>query len=313
MLKFFGGASHAQDQTTPKATDQRNPFDLLGAGAGASASSSAASSRKASIAPATTPGAPGARTPVRPSLSHAASSTRSLGSNAGSEPATPGVTPGGSSRAQPTTGAFSALSSQCRSPMYCGTKERYEGQEQARGGAAEGSAEEAPRLRQGHGTRQQESSHRTADPQSGQLDLHTPAACMANLDGDTMAPLPLPRGATHNPNQETARLTPIFFFAFALAPRRSSGPYHLAPPRPLSHRVSGLSTNIHSGPLPLDLASLLPRHNICLTRPSCGTAHVVRLSPTATRRPRPTNRTTLHRRNRHYGTPRPHRPRRHAP
>ncbi|GAA5962503.1 hypothetical protein JCM8115_002099 [Rhodotorula mucilaginosa] len=105
MLKFFGGASHAQDQTTPKATDQRNPFDLLGAGAGASASSSAASSRKASIAPATTPGAPGARTPVRPSLSHAASSTRSLGSNAGSEPATPGVTPGGSSRAQPTTGA----------------------------------------------------------------------------------------------------------------------------------------------------------------------------------------------------------------
>ncbi|KWU47031.1 hypothetical protein RHOSPDRAFT_31164 [Rhodotorula sp. JG-1b] len=101
MLKFFGGASHAQDQTTPKATDQRNPFDLLGA----SASSSAASSRKASIAPATTPGAPGSRTPVRPSLSHAASSTRSLGSNAGSEPATPGVTPGGSSRAQPTTGS----------------------------------------------------------------------------------------------------------------------------------------------------------------------------------------------------------------
>ncbi|GAA5863291.1 hypothetical protein JCM3774_000844 [Rhodotorula dairenensis] len=103
MLKFFGGAGHAQDQTTPKATDQRNPFDLLGANA-----SSAASSRKASIASAstptaTTPGAPGARTPVRPSLSHAASSTRSLGSNAGSEPATPGVTPGGSSRAQPTT------------------------------------------------------------------------------------------------------------------------------------------------------------------------------------------------------------------
>lgn len=145
MLKFFGGASHAQDQTTPKATDQRNPFDLLGA----SATSSAASSRKASIAPATTPGAPGARTPVRPSLSHAASSTRSLGSNAGSEPATPGVTPGGSSRAQPTTGAFSPSLAPLPplERMYRGTKEGYEGQEQARGGAAEGSAEEAPRLR----------------------------------------------------------------------------------------------------------------------------------------------------------------------
>ena len=50
----------------------------------------------------------------------------------------------------------------------------------------------------------------TADPQSRRLDLHAPAACMANLDGDTMAPLPLPRGATHYLNQETARLTPIF-------------------------------------------------------------------------------------------------------
>lgn len=175
MLKFFGGASHAQDQTTPKATDQRNPFDLLGAGA--SASSSAASSRKPSIAPATTPGAPGARTPVRPSLSHAASSTRSLGSNAGSEPATPGVTPGGSSRAQPTTGAFSPSLAplQCRSQRI-----RVHGKGTDRHGHI-GNQEEQRRDLQKTALSTARRSWdpprviaQTADPQSGQLDSHAP-------------------------------------------------------------------------------------------------------------------------------------------
>ncbi|GAA5913655.1 hypothetical protein JCM5296_007275 [Sporobolomyces johnsonii] len=118
MLKgFFGGVSQAQDQTTPKASDQRNPFDFL---------SAVTPSRKPSSAgTATSPASshlhsqshshsvpPGTRTPtLRPSHSYTGSSGASPGAHNGFGSAgsdgliTPGastpVTPGG--RAPPTT------------------------------------------------------------------------------------------------------------------------------------------------------------------------------------------------------------------
>ncbi|CDR40483.1 RHTO0S05e04038g1_1 [Rhodotorula toruloides] len=102
MLKFFGGVSQPQDQTTPKASDQRNPFDFL----------SPASRRPSSQQ--TPAAAQGSRTPV----GQRASSSQGHNSPTGSssqphsaqsltpQPPTPGastpVTPGGT-RSQPTT------------------------------------------------------------------------------------------------------------------------------------------------------------------------------------------------------------------
>jgi len=111
MLKgFFGGVSQPQDQTTPKASDQKNPFDLL---------SSITPSRRASQAglpqqqqPTTTPSQQqqlqsGLKTPtLQPRTSYSGSSTP--GSDGGL--ITPGAsgsvpgTPGG--RALATTGEY---------------------------------------------------------------------------------------------------------------------------------------------------------------------------------------------------------------
>jgi len=115
MLKgFFGGVSQPQDQTTPKASDQKNPFDLL---------SSITPSRRASQAglpqqqqPTTTPSQQqqlqsGLKTPtLQPRTSYSGSSTP--GSDGGL--ITPGAsgsvpgTPGG--RALATTGEYNSHS-----------------------------------------------------------------------------------------------------------------------------------------------------------------------------------------------------------
>ena len=115
MLKgFFGGVSQPQDQTTPKASDQKNPFDLL---------SSITPSRRASQAglpqqqpPTTTPSQQqqlqsGLKTPtLQPRTSYSGSSTP--GSDGGL--ITPGAsgsvpgTPGG--RALATTGEYNSYS-----------------------------------------------------------------------------------------------------------------------------------------------------------------------------------------------------------
>ncbi|GAA6060491.1 hypothetical protein JCM10212_007122 [Sporobolomyces blumeae] len=100
MLKgFFGGVSQPQDQTTPKASDQRNPFDSL-----AAPSLTPAQSRRGSTQA-------GIKTPtLRPSLSYTGQSQSPSGFStpgAGSSDGltTPGATvpgtPGG--RALPTT------------------------------------------------------------------------------------------------------------------------------------------------------------------------------------------------------------------
>lgn len=115
MLKgFFGGVSQPQDQTTPKASDQKNPFDLL---------SSITPSRRTSQAglqPSTTPSqqqqlASGLKTPtLQPRTSYSGSSTP--GGNSDGGLITPGATssvpgtPGG--RALATTGESSLLSYQ---------------------------------------------------------------------------------------------------------------------------------------------------------------------------------------------------------
>ncbi|GAA5894301.1 uncharacterized protein JCM6883_003779 [Sporobolomyces salmoneus] len=99
MLKgFFGGVSQAQDQTTPKASEQRNPFDLL---------SSITPSRRASQAQATSPAATSQplKTPtLQPRVSYSGSTTP--GGNSDGGLTTPGAsvpgTPGG--RALATTG-----------------------------------------------------------------------------------------------------------------------------------------------------------------------------------------------------------------
>ncbi|GAA5832519.1 hypothetical protein JCM3766R1_003110 [Sporobolomyces carnicolor] len=110
MLKgFFGGVSQAQDQTTPKASEQRNPFDLL---------SSITPSRRASQA--TSPAATAAASPsqplktptLQPRTSYSGATTPGANSDGGLT--TPGAsvpgTPGG--RALPTTGkAFFPLES----------------------------------------------------------------------------------------------------------------------------------------------------------------------------------------------------------
>ncbi|GAA5910600.1 hypothetical protein JCM8208_007445 [Rhodotorula glutinis] len=113
MLKFFGGVSSAPDQTTPKASDQRNPFDFF-----------TPSSRKGSLANpqqgqgATSGGSSGTATAVPSGQATPAQrssvSTPGVGppavssSNGGAAepPATPGAvppTPGGTVRSQPTT------------------------------------------------------------------------------------------------------------------------------------------------------------------------------------------------------------------
>ncbi|GAA5940929.1 uncharacterized protein JCM15063_000923 [Sporobolomyces koalae] len=107
MLKgFFGGVSQPQDQTTPKASEQRNPFDLL---------SSITPSRRASQAtgtqPPPTPGQSGLKTPtLQPRVSYSSPNTPGGGSDGGLT--TPGAsvpgTPGG--RALPTTGTLTPLS-----------------------------------------------------------------------------------------------------------------------------------------------------------------------------------------------------------
>ncbi|GAA5921782.1 hypothetical protein JCM3775_001818 [Rhodotorula graminis] len=122
MLKFFGGVSSAPDQTTPKASDQRNPFDFFTpssrkgsvanqgghlaptASGGSSGTATAVPSGQATPAQRTSVSTPGVGSP-------AAASSSSGG--ASEPPATPGAvppTPGGTVRSQPTTGASHALS-----------------------------------------------------------------------------------------------------------------------------------------------------------------------------------------------------------
>ncbi|GAA6001404.1 uncharacterized protein JCM10292_006236 [Rhodotorula paludigena] len=113
VLKFFGGGGSAPDQTTPKASDQRNPFDFL------------SPARKGSTAQPSPAGAASQREQGSSSGSGSAGATPS-GSQTPSlrashsyqgEPTTPGAsippTPGGS-RAQATTGAADASVSRSR-------------------------------------------------------------------------------------------------------------------------------------------------------------------------------------------------------
>ena len=180
-----------------------------------------------------------------------------------------------------------------------GTRERT-GTGHRESGAADGSAEEAPRLRGGHGTRQ-ESSRRLRIRSLGQLDVHAAGPCMP-ISTAIQAPLPRPRGANSSLNQETARLTPII--AFPLAPRRSSGPFHLAPPRRSRPPVPRLCFSTNTA-LRVDSSTLHTTATYkCLTRLSTELAHVLRLSPTSTHRPGPMGRAALHRpkHHHHHGT-----------
>ncbi|GAA5828690.1 hypothetical protein JCM11251_005838 [Rhodosporidiobolus azoricus] len=121
MLRGFFSHSQPQDQTTPKASDQRNPFDFLAA-VTPSRKNSHTSSSTPSSSSSLQPPAPssssipstGTSTPtLRPSASYSGSFSAAQGGGffgqqqqgAGStEPSTPGaVTPGGV-RSQPTTG-----------------------------------------------------------------------------------------------------------------------------------------------------------------------------------------------------------------
>lgn len=131
MLKFFGGVSSAPDQTTPKASDQRNPFEFFSPssrkGSVANAHPAAGSSGPSSGTVTATPS--GSATPAQrqsvstPGLGSPSSATAPAGSaqaaGAGGAggvaldpppPTTPGSTgapqtPGGAVRSQPTTGA----------------------------------------------------------------------------------------------------------------------------------------------------------------------------------------------------------------
>ncbi|BGP40423.1 Serine/threonine-protein kinase [Rhodotorula kratochvilovae] len=115
MLKFFGGVSTAPDQTTPKASDQRNPFDFFTpsrkGSTAAPASSTAGTSAQGSSAPGSAVGTPsGSGTPaLRASLSAQSVPAAARGGGGVDPPATPGgtgastpQTPGGV-RSQPTT------------------------------------------------------------------------------------------------------------------------------------------------------------------------------------------------------------------
>ncbi|GAA6058422.1 hypothetical protein JCM3770_000463 [Rhodotorula araucariae] len=112
MLKFFGGVTTAPDQTTPKASDQRNPFDFFTPARKGSttAPNSGGASAQGSV-PGSSAGTPsGGVTPaLRASLSTQSIPTAARGGV--DPPATPGgtgastpQTPGGA-RSQPTTGA----------------------------------------------------------------------------------------------------------------------------------------------------------------------------------------------------------------
>ncbi|GAA5992616.1 hypothetical protein JCM5350_003674 [Sporobolomyces pararoseus] len=102
MLKgFFGGVSSPQDQTTPKASEQRNPFDLLSSITPSRRQSQSTTGGTATSQPLKTP-------TLQPRLSYtgSGSSTPGGGNNSDGGLTTPGAsvpgTPGG--RALPTTG-----------------------------------------------------------------------------------------------------------------------------------------------------------------------------------------------------------------
>ncbi|GAA6028308.1 hypothetical protein JCM8097_006968 [Rhodosporidiobolus ruineniae] len=129
--KFFSSAP--QDQTTPKASDRANPFDLLAAiTPGSRKNSTAHPPAQQQQQPPQQQQQGGSRTPtLRPSPSYSGSlSASSAGgffgsSSSSADPSPPGsstpVTPGGA-RAQPTTGTLTVLSTyvrlsgDCRSP-----------------------------------------------------------------------------------------------------------------------------------------------------------------------------------------------------
>ena len=129
MLKFFGGVSSAPDQTTPKASDQRNPFDFftpssrkgsvanqgsLATSGGSSGTATAVPSGQATPAQRTSVSTPGVGAPAAASSSSSSSSSNGGGAAPADQlPATPGAvppTPGGTVRSQPTTGASHTLS-----------------------------------------------------------------------------------------------------------------------------------------------------------------------------------------------------------